>query len=419
MEAEVCFRSPTDWAVRAIGDVCARVTSGGTPSRSRPEFYDGGTWPWVKTQELRDGWIDETEEHITDEAIAESSSKILPANTVLLALYGATVGQLGLLRRRMACNQACCAMIVDDTRADFRYLYYQLLAARSQLKRMATGAAQQNISGDLIRNFEFPFPELTEQRAIAHILGTLDDKIELNRRMNETLEAIARALFKSWFVDFDPVRAKVEGRDTGLPAAIADLFPDSFEDSELGEIPKGWEVGPLDGVLVLQRGFDLPATERTPGAYPVLAASGPSGTHDEFMARGPGVTTGRSGVLGRVFYVDSDFWPLNTSLWVKEFRHSRPAYAFHLLREIDFRLFNAGSAVPTLNRNHVHTLPTLRPSMALINKFETVATESLDRQRRNEGQSTTLAAVRDALLPKLISGELRVKDAARFADGGD
>ena len=126
---------------------------------------------------------------------------------------------------------------------------------------------------------------LPEQRAIAHILGTLDDKIELNRRMNETLEAMARALFKSWFVDFDPVRAKAEGRDPGLPRHIADLFPDSFEDSELGEIPKGWEVG-RSTRLGPSTGFDLPATERTTGQYPVLAASGPSGTHDEFMVPG-------------------------------------------------------------------------------------------------------------------------------------
>src|SRR6266511_1230513 len=102
-----------------------------------------------------------------------------------------------------------------------------------------------------------------EQRAIAHVLGTLDDKIELNRRMNETLEAMAQALFKSWFVDFDPVRDKVEDRDLRLPKALADLFPDAFENSELGPIPEGWKVGPLESVLVLQRGFDLPATERT------------------------------------------------------------------------------------------------------------------------------------------------------------
>jgi type I restriction enzyme S subunit len=115
-----------------------------------------------------------------------------------------------------------------------------------------------------------------------------------------------------------------------------------------------------------------------------------------------------------VFYVHDDFCPLNTSLWVKEFRHSRPAYAFHLLLGIDFALFNAGSAVPTLNRNHVHNLPTLRPPMGLIDEFERVSTESLDRQKLNDDQSRTLAALRDMLLPKLVSGELRVQDAERF-----
>ena len=113
-------------------------------------------------------------------------------------------------------------------------------------------SARANLSGRF--ELPLPFPPLTEQRAIAHILGTLDDKIELNRRMNETLEAIARAIFKSWFVDFDPVRAKAEGRDTGLPPHIADLFPDSFEDSELGEIPAGWRATSLRNLVEIVKG---------------------------------------------------------------------------------------------------------------------------------------------------------------------
>ena len=146
----------------------------------------------------------------------------------------------------------------------------------------------------------------------------------------------------------------------------------------------------------------------------MLAASGPSGTHNEFKVRGPGVTTGRSGVLGKVFYVADDFWPLNTSLWVNKFLHSKPAYAFHLLRGLDFALFNAGSAVPTLNRNHVHTLPTLLPPMRLIDAFERFATGCLARQRNSDLHAATLARMRDALLPQLISGELRVKDAEKL-----
>ena len=133
------------------------------------------------------------------------------------------------------------------------------------------------------------------------------------------------------------------------------------------------------------------------------------------MVRGPGVTTGRSGVLGKVFFVNEDFWPLNTSLWVNEFRRSAPAYAFHILQGLDLARFNAGSAVPTLNRNHVHTLPTLLPPMGLIDTFERFATGSLSRQGNHDEQAKTLARIRDALLPRLISGQLRVQDAAQLA----
>ena len=153
---------------------------------------------------------------ITGQELANSSAKVLPECTLLVAMYGVTVGQLGILRRPMACNQACCALLVDPAKADFRYVHYQLLNARSQLRGLATGAAQQNLSGKLIRSLHFPFPSVAEQHAIAHILGALDDKIELNRRMNQTLEAMAGAIFRDWFVDFGPTRAKMEGREPYL-----------------------------------------------------------------------------------------------------------------------------------------------------------------------------------------------------------
>ena len=401
--------APPEWRWTALSDV-ARLETGHTPSRRHPEYW-GGAVPWVGIKDATENHgrvISDTLQHTNELGIANSSARILPANTVCLSRT-ASVGYVIVMGRPMATSQDFVNWVCSEA-LDYRFLKYVLLAERSAFLRFASGTTHQTIYFPEVKAFHVCLPPLPEQRAIAHILGTLDDKIELNRRMNETLEAMARALFKSWFVDFDPVRAKAEGRDPGLPKPLADLFPARLVDSELGEIPEGWEVGTLDSVLVLQRGFDLPATQRTSGVYPVLAASGPSGTHNEFMVRGPGVTTGRSGVLGKVFYVDGDFWPLNTSLWVKEFRHSRPAYAFHLLRGIDFASFNAGSAVPTLNRNHVHNLPTLRPPMGVIDIFERVATENLDREKRNDDQSGTLAALRDAMLPKLISGELRVKE---------
>ena len=130
-------------------------------------------------------------------------------------------------------------------------------AVQDQLRARASGTTVLGIKQSELRKVLLTLPPLPEQRAIAHILGTLDDKIELNRRMNETLEAMARALFKSWFVDFDPVRAKAEGRDPGLPKPLTDLFPDRFEDSELGEIPSGWEVRSLDEIARFLNGWRL------------------------------------------------------------------------------------------------------------------------------------------------------------------
>jgi type I restriction enzyme, S subunit len=299
---------------------------------------------------------------------------------------------------------------------DYAYNLFKTADFNRFLASSATGTKILHTSPDRILQYSFELPPIHEQKAIANILGTLDDKIELNRKTNETLEAMAKALFKSWFVDFDPVRAKAEGRPTGLPAEISDLFPDSFEDSELGEIPKGWEVGGLEKFLVLQRGFDLPAPHRIKGAYPVVAASGVSGTHNEPMASAPGVVTGRSGVLGKVFYIQTDFFPLNTTLWAKEFRLATPIYGYFLLSDIDFAIFNAGSAVPTLNRNHLGTLRFPLPPKAIVVSFTEVAAKLMKRKEGIVAETSNLATTRDALLPKLISGEIRIPDAEKILE---
>ena len=279
-------------------------------------------------------------------------------------------------------------------------------------KFINVGAVFDSLRCADVPKFELPVPPLPEQRAIARILGALDNKIELNRKMNATLEAMARALFKSWFVDFDPVRAKSEGRaPSGMDAETAKLFPSELVESELGLIPRGWRVGRLDDLLVLQRGFDLPTHSRTPGPYPVVAASGPTEGHSAAQVRGPGVVTGRSGVLGKVFLVLEDFWPLNTALWVKEFRACGPHFAYFALQQIDFGAFNAGSAVPTLNRNHVHGLPWLLPDGAVVQVFEQFGAGTFQKRDALNAQSRTLARVRDDLLPRLLSGELSVAHA--------
>ncbi|MCC5825463.1 restriction endonuclease subunit S [Alkalimonas sp.] len=293
------------------------------------------------------------------------------------------------------------------------FLHYLLRSSeyRHWVVSTATGSTVKHTSPGRICDFEFRLPPKFVQVEIGKILTSLDDRIALLRETNATLEAIAQALFKSWFVDFDPVHANAGTQAPNLPAEIQALFPSRLVESPQGLIPEGWEVGTMQDLFVLQRGFDLPASERKEGAYPLIAASGPNGTHNISMVKGPGVVTGRSGVLGKVFFTIEDFWPLNTTLWIKEFKRATPCYALEVLKRLDTLSFNAGSAVPSLNRNHIHGLPYLLPPVELIGCFEATAMALHRKMHENNKQAETLANLRDTLLPRLISGQLRLPEA--------
>lgn len=307
--------------------------------------------------------------------------------------------------------QDMVAVRADPNKVDPTYLFAALRSSmvQSQIDNLHVGTMIPHFKKGDFGKLNIPVPSREVQTAIGHYYLAVSQRITLLSETNSTLEAIAQALFKSWFVDFDPVRAKMEGRaPEGMDEATAALFPDGFKESALGLVPKGWCIGELQDLLVLQRGFDLPSDDRVPGAFPIIAASGPSGTHESAMAKGPGVVTGRSGVLGKVFLELDDYWPLNTTLWVKEFKAATPCYAYEVLRCLDFGSFNAGSAVPTLNRNHIHGLKYLIPSQRCVEAYESVAMGFHERVRLNRLQAQTLATLRDTLLPRLISGQLRL-----------
>ena len=301
--------------------------------------------------------------------------------------------------------------VVPKAKLEMRWLYYAII--HHQLGLIDDGSPIPSTTRAAVYPRAIIVPPPAEQRAIAGVLGALDDKMEQNRRTAQALERLARAIFRAWFVDFEPVKAKAAGATTfpSMPQPVFDALPTRFVDSDIGPVPEGWDVLRLDGLLTLQRGFDLPKQSRTDGSHPIFAASGLNGLHSEWKVRGPGVTTGRSGVLGQVFFVDRDFWPLNTSLWVKEYKRSNPWHAYFLLQTLDLAQLNAGSAVPTLNRNHVHSLPIVAPPANLLQAFKRVSslTFSLDQQTRDE--SDKLATMRDYLLPKLLSGDVRVRSA--------
>ncbi|HGS4560506.1 TPA: restriction endonuclease subunit S [Vibrio cholerae] len=416
-----------------LGSLCSQVLTGGTPLTKNKHFYDGGTIPWLKTKEVNFNFIESTENYITEAGLAGSSAKLVPVNSVIVAMYGQgdTAGRVAVNKIPVTTNQACCNLVIDPLKADYRFVYYYLKSSYSELVRRKTGSAQPNLNTKILKDFEIVDLPLARQTAIGDQLEALDQKITLNRQINQTLEQMAQTLFKSWFVDFDPVmdnaldagnpipdelQHRAEARKAvregfkSLPDEVRQLFPDAFEESELGWVPEGWMSGILSDLLVLQRGFDLPKSKRTDGPFPLMAASGQDGTHNEGKVRGPGVVTGRSGKLGVVNLVIEDFWPLNTTLWIKEYPRSNPYHAYFFLQTIPLEQFNSGSAVPTLNRNHVHNRPVTLPSQDVLNKYADLVKDNFTQILNRRIQSETLEKLRDTLLPKLISGELCLDD---------
>ncbi|MGP1680310.1 MAG: restriction endonuclease subunit S, partial [Burkholderiales bacterium] len=280
---------------------------------------------------------------------------------------------------------------------------------------------------DLSR-LEIPLPRLPEQRAIAHILGTLDDKIELNRSMNETLEAIARALFKSWFVDFDPARAKTESRDAGLPRPLADLFPDRFVESDLGDIPEGWEVGTVDDEFDLTMGQSPPGETYNEVGEGLPFYQGRTDFSFRFPTRRVYCTapTRFANAGDTLISVRAPVGDINMASercaigrGVASARHKTGSrsYSYQFMRSIEevFARFEAeGTVFGSIGKKDFHAIACAMPPPKLVVALETKLSPLDDRIEVNERESATLTALRDALLPKLISGELQVKDAERF-----
>jgi len=433
-----------EWRELSIGEL-ADIYDG--PHATPPKTSDGPVFLGISN--LARGRIDlANSEHLSEVDYTRWTRRVKPQEGDVVFSYETRLGEAAVippglrccLGRRMGLLRARSAVV------DNRFLLYAYLGPQFQetlRSRTIHGSTVDRIPLIDMASFPIAVPaSIDEQRAIAHILGTLDDKIELNRRMNETLEAMARALFKSWFVDFDPVRAKAEGRDPGMPQPLAVLFPDSFDYSELGEIPRGWEVRPLrDLTGYLSRGIGPDYIES--GGVCVLNQKcirdrridfSKARRHDEFkkptnerLLRRLDVLVNSTGVgtLGRAAQVwhlpepsivDSHVTVLRAALEVDPW-----FFGIGLTgREAEIEALGEGSTGQTeLSRVRLGDLLCLSPPNEVRKQFGVAASQLLERLSSAQQESTTLAALRDALLPKLISGELRVEDPDQFPGSGD
>lgn len=322
--------------------------------------------------------------------------------------------------------------VIDFHGNNERFAYY--LLKELDFTRFNSGSAQQSLNRNFIHPIPIEIPPIPEQRMIAYILGTLDDKIELNRRMNETLEAMAQALFRSWFVDFDPVRAKAEGRQPmGMDAGTAALFPSSFQESSMGELPDRWLVVKAGSLFTISREsispdrmpdevfdhYSIPAYDE--GQIPKVEAGAAIKSNKFIVPEGAVLLSKLNPHIPRVWLPDAS--RERRSICSTEFlvtcttRSASVEYLYDLFNSSAFQEVFC-TLVTGTSGSHQRVLPdhallmdVVRPSEQVIEAYTNLVQPLHTRVNRNLQESLTLAAIRDALLPRLLSGEIRVKDA--------
>jgi type I restriction enzyme S subunit len=436
-----------EWRAARIEEVAEKVAMGPFGSSIKVETFVPTGVPVISGQHLRGFKVAESVQF--NFVSYEHADRLKNANVQrgdIIFTHAGNIGQVAYVPEdskfeRYVISQRQFYMRCDRSKVipEFVVAYFKTPEGQHKLLANASQVGVPSIAQPVtyLRTIEILVPPLPEQRAIAQILGTLDDKIELNRRMNETLEAMARAIFKSWFVDFDPVRAKAEGRDPGLPKEIADLFPDSFDDSEVGEIPAGWRVVPLPEVIEVNP--VRPLRKRDIAPYLDMAnmptrGHSPDAVLDRAFGSGMRFMNGDTLVAritpclenGKTAYVD--FLKDDQVGWGStEYVVLRPKpplpteYAYCLARSNEFRDFAIQSMTGSSGRQRVPSealsyFLVASPPKEIAESFGQLIMPLFSCANTATGESRTLAAMREALLPKLISGEVRVKNIVRFLE---
>ncbi len=480
----------SEWKEYRLGDVTS-WSSGGTPSKKNDDFW-GGEIPWISASSMKGNRYSESELKITPEGLS-AGSRVAEENTVLLLVRGSTLHQrilVGITERNVAFNQDVKAIKPKEELLDSWYLLFWFMSIERDLLNMVenTGIGAGKLDTKLLKNLIIKIPPKEERERIKFFAKAIDDKLILNHQTNQTLEQIAQAIFKSWFVDFEPTRAKIiikqkggdqqaqdlaaqaiicgavtledlatfqldsppinthllgrihakldvhggtnaagagstgaanaqtsdELGDNWLPeslAATAALFPNALIDSELGEIPEGWNIQSLEDVLELSYGKALKKTDRIEGKYPVYGSGGLTGYHNKALVDGPGIIVGRKGSVGTLYWEDSSFFPIDTVFYVIPKSHYSLEYIFYLLQTLGLENMNTDAAVPGLNRNNAYRLGTAKVPEDLVSRFSEILEVVRNISSVNIKESGTLEQLRDLLLPKLLSGELSVNDS--------
>ena len=360
----------------SLSDICTKITSGGTPLTKRDDYYGGGI-PWLRTQEVNFGNIYSTEKTITELGLNNSSAKIIPKDSVIVAMYGATAGKSAINKIPLTTNQACCNLIIDNNKADYRFVYYYLVNSYEKLLSAAVGAAQQNLGSKQISAMTINLPPLYQQKKIANILGSLDEKIELNRRMNETLEQLGQALFRHYFIN----------------------NPDA----------KNWKKRSLGEFFPVKTGKKDANFGTKDGKFPFFTCAQTISRAPSYSFDGSAILVAGNGDFNIKYYMGKFEAYQRTYVLIP---HNEELLGFlYFLMKKDLSLITGGSrgsVIKFITKGMIENYRVELPNDNDLAAFAPIFSELLDLISHSNEQIQTLAVLRDTLLPKLISGEIEV-----------
>lgn len=377
-----------NWPLKSLDEL---GTVGRGRSRHRPrdaEHLYGGPYPFIQTGDVKHANLYVTSFTQTYSEAGLEQSKLWEPGTLCITI-AANIADTAILAIDACFPDSVIGFVADPSKADVRfvkYLFDALLQAR--FKKVSQGAAQDNLSQTKLLSLKFPVPtEVTLQSRIADFLSAYDNLIENNRRRIELLEDASRQLYKEWFV-----RLRFPGHE--------------HEHRNNSGVPDGWERKTLGDMLTLKRGHDLPESQRLEGDIPIVSSSGVTGFHNEKKATAPGIVTGRYGTIGEVFFILQDYWPLNTALYVCDFKGNPPAFLAQLLKHTLQGIISDKSAIPGVNRNVLHQMAVLCPPRLLMEQFAEFNLLTYQQIHTLEMANRKLEVARDLLLPRLMSGEI-------------
>ena len=366
----------SEWKECTIGDL-GKIVTGKTPRTAISDNY-GGKVPFLSpsdNMELK--YVDKTNKTLTEQGVDEVKNCLLPVNAVCVSCIGSDLGKVLITTQPTVTNQQINSIIVNEEN-DTNFIYYLMTIVGKHLNFISkTSTAVPIINKTTFSNYKISVPLHSEQKKIAAILSSLDEKIETNRKINARLEELAHAIFKSWFIDFEPFN---------------------------GQMPEDWEECNLDDILTVKYGKDHKSLEN--GNVPVYGSGGIMRYADKPLYENESVLIPRKGSLNNLFYVDTPFWSVDTMFFTEMKKPNIAKYIYFYLKRLDFVSMNCGSAIPSMTTNILNSLKIILPSGNILAKFDNVIKTVFIKIKQSQEENERLAALRDTLLPKLMSGEL-------------